>query len=137
MFRRILVRGFVVFCGLVFVPAAFAHHPVISGSFSCDGVVSYTAMAWATTSGLPASRTNSDIRIYYNQLNGTAVAPVQIGSGAFSQANAFSFSGSYNLQPTVPAFVSSVRLTAVDVGNWGNGTSTSGVASTSMRLTET
>ena len=36
---------------LVFVPAAFAHHPVVSGSFSCDGVVSYTATAWATTTG--------------------------------------------------------------------------------------
>jgi len=63
--RRFLLRGLVVLCGLAFVPAAFAHHPVISGSFSCDGVVSFTATAWSTTSGLPGSRTNSDIRVYY------------------------------------------------------------------------
>jgi hypothetical protein len=125
--RRVLIRGLVVLCALAFAPAAFAHHPVISGSFSCDGVVSYTATAWATSSGLPGSRTNSDIRIYYNQLNGIAVTPVQIGNGAFDQANSFAFSGTYNLQANVSSSVSSVRVTAVDAANWGNGTAPSGV----------
>ena len=127
MRRRLFVRGFAVLCALAFAPAAFAHHPVISGSFSCDGVVSYTATAWATTSGLPGSRTNNDIRVYYNQLNGGNVTPAQIGAGAFNQANNYSFAGTYSLQANVGSFVSSVRLTAVDMVAWGNGTQPSGV----------
>src|SRR6185369_9217439 len=125
--RGLLASGLVVLAALALVHAAFAHHPVLAGSFSCDGVVSYTATAWDTSSGLPDSRTNGDIRIYYNQLNGSDVTPVQIGSGAFNQGNSFSFSGTFDLQSSLSTFVSSVRLTVVDAGPWANGTQPSGV----------
>src|SRR5262245_14190111 len=107
----------VVIAALVFVPAAFAHHAVITASFSCDGVVSYTATAWATNSGLPNSRTNSDIRVFETAANGTALSPtVQVGNGAFNAANNFMFSGTF----AVASAVNSVTLNVKEYAKWGD-----------------
>jgi hypothetical protein len=106
---------------LAVVPSAFAHHGRISGSMNCDGVVSYTASAWQTTSTL--ARTHYDVRVYVVQANGTTVSPAQqVGSGQFKSSNGFAFSGSF----TVPALVTSVKLNVKEIGSWANGVSSSG-----------
>ena len=113
----------VVLAALVFVPAAFAHHGVITASFSCDGVVSYTATAWATNNNLPGSRTNSDVRIFETNANGAALNPtVQVGSGAFNTQNNYSFSGSFS----VSGSVSSLTLNAKEFASWGDNSGPSG-----------
>ena len=113
----------VVIAALVFAPAAFAHHSVITASFSCDGLVSYTATAWSTNSGLPGSRTNTDVRIFETAVNSSALNPiVQVGSGAFSTADNYSFSGSFS----VDSSVSSVTLNAKEFAKWGDNSGPSG-----------
>ena len=113
----------VVLGALIFVPAAFAHHPVVTASFSCDGVVSYTATAWATNSGLPGSRTNTDVRVFETKIDSTTLNPaVQVGSGAFTQSNNYTFSGSF----TVASTVNSVTLNAKEFVRWGDGAGQSG-----------
>lgn len=105
---------------MAIVPSAFAHHGRIGGSMTCQGLVSYTASAWQTSSTL--ARTHNDVRLFVTQSNGAAVSPPQqVGSGKFNAGNDFSFSGTF----TVPAGVSSVKLTVVEFGNWGNGTGSS------------
>ena len=122
----------VVIAALIFVPAAFAHHAVITASFSCDGTVSYTATAWATSSGLPGSRTNSDIRIFETAVNGTALNPtVQVGNGAFNTADNFTFSGTF----TVDSTVSNVTLNAKEFAKWGDNAGTSGGTNVQSSIT--
>lgn len=124
----------VVIAALVFVPAAFAHHAVLTASFSCDGVVSYTATAWSTTVFVPASRTNTDVRVFETETNGTALNPaVQVGSGAFDSGNNFSFSGSF----TVGSSVDTVTLNAKEFANWGDGAGSSGGGNVESTVTAT
>ncbi|HST17994.1 MAG TPA: hypothetical protein VLK36_10015 [Gaiellaceae bacterium] len=124
----------VVLAALVFVPAAFAHHPVITASLSCDGVVSYTATAWATTSGLPGSRTDTDVRVYETKVNGGALTPaVQVGSGAFNSGNSYTFTGTF----TVGVTVNTVTLNAKEIANWGDGAGSSGGTNVASTTTAT
>ncbi|HEY8103584.1 MAG TPA: hypothetical protein VIE18_03655 [Gaiellaceae bacterium] len=104
---------------LAIVPSAFAHHGRISGGIDCQGVVTYTASAWQTTSVL--AKTHNDVRVYVIQANGAAVTPQQVGTGQFNSANGFGFSGTF----TVPFGVNSVRLLVKEIGPWGNGQASS------------
>ena len=98
--------------------SALAHHPVIEGSATCDGVVSYTATAWvpAPPFNEPEHRGNPNVQVSY-QVNG-AGASVPLGSGAFTAGNGYSFSGQF----TWPGDATSVLLTVVAVGDWDIGT---------------
>ena len=92
---------------LVVTSTAAAHHPEITVNLNCAGTVSYTVSADVDD----ASRNNADVRVYDD-----AALTHQVGSGSFSSSNSWSFSGSY----TVAASVTSVTLTPVAVGQWGN-----------------
>lgn len=94
---------------LLLPTSAFAHHPEVTASVDCAGLVSYTATAWAGTGGNDhvASRTNPNITI---TVNGSPAA-----GGAFASP-LFSFSGTYNIAAGAPATV-----IATAVANWGNG----------------
>jgi hypothetical protein len=108
------------FAALALVPSAFAHHGRITGSMNCEGVVSFTASAWQTTSVL--ARTHNDVRIYVVQANGIAVSPaLQAANGQFNSANGFAFSGSF----PAPSLVNSLKLNVKEIGPWGNGTASS------------
>ena len=98
--------------------SALAHHPVIEGSATCDGVVSYTATAWvpAPPFNEPEHRGNPNVQVSY-QVNG-AGASVPLGSGAFTAGNGYSFCGQF----TWPGDATSVLLTVVAVGDWDIGT---------------
>ena len=65
-FGRRYLLAFVGVVGVVFsvwfVPLASAHNSLVTVSLACDGTASYVATAWAGPS--PASRTNTDVRVY-------------------------------------------------------------------------
>lgn len=100
---------------------AWAHHPEISAVAICDEnselVIEYTATAWA--SSVPNKRANSQIDILVNN--------VKVGQGAFVSPS-FQFSGSTAAPPGTSAIV-----TALAVGNWGDGFA--GGQSTSVTVT--
>jgi hypothetical protein len=100
---------------------AAAHHPDISAVAVCDDndslVIQYTATAWQSPNAL--KRTNPQIDILVND--------VKVGQGAFASPN-FQFSDSTAAPPGTSATV-----TALAVGNWGDGFA--GGQSTSVTVT--
>lgn len=97
------------------VSSAFAHHPEIAAEVVCATgqsapSIQYTATAWLAAD--EPSRTNPDIRISFDG--------VQVGAGAFTAANGFSFTGSAPI-PAGKAVGDVVVVTATAVGDWGNG----------------
>ncbi len=92
---------------LMVAPIAMAHHPEIYVSLDCNGLVSYTVSADVNDS----SRNNPDVRVYDD-----AQLTHQVGSGAFTNANQRSFTGSYSVSTSV----TSVTLWPYAVGAWGN-----------------
>lgn len=118
--RRALVCAVVSMSVLLGGPVtqASAHHPEISASMSCSGLVSYTATAWSDSD--PARRTNNAVTV---RIGGTT-----IGTGAFTSGNGFTFSGTHQLATPLPG---SIVVTAV-TGPWGpNGEFGSSGSSTS------
>lgn len=93
---------------LVPATSAFAHHPEITASVDCAGLVTYTSTAWAGPD--VASRTNGNIGIT------VTVGTPNPASGAYA-APGFSFSGSFSIAPGT-----STTVTATANGPWGNGT---------------
>ena len=93
---------------LMVAPIASAHHPNITVSLDCNGLVSYTVWADAQDS----SRNNTDVQVYDD-----AALTHSVGSGVFNAANSWEFSGSY----TVLTSVTSVTLWPRAVASWGSG----------------
>ena len=105
---------------MALAPSAFAHHGRIGGSMDCQGLVTFTASAWQTSS--TSAKTHNDVRVYLVQAGGATVSPAQqVGSGQFKSSNGFAFSGSF----TAPAAVSSVKLQVKEIGSWANGSGSS------------
>jgi hypothetical protein len=105
-----------LFAGLIgTAPQASAHHPEIAASHVCvQGLhtINYTATSW-TSANNPDGR-HPNIVIAYS-LNGGDYQ--NVGSGAFTQANGGTFSGSFTLPG---ATTGSVVVRATDVGPWEN-----------------
>lgn len=93
---------------------ASAHHPLIEASASCDGSGTFTATAWTPEPPFNevGHRINPNITVAY-QIDGVG-ASTQVGSGAFTVENNFTFSGQF----TWPAGASSLLFTATAVGDW-------------------
>ncbi len=95
---------------------ASAHNPVLSGRVTCDGIVHFTATSWTTGE----SGTNPDVEIFYLKEN-TGVK-VTVMHGSFSEANKYSFSGTFPW----PAGAELIVMYAEAQGLWGDGVSTVG-----------
>jgi len=74
--------------------AAFAHHPEISGDQTCDGTVSFTAVAWNEEGLAPERRTNNDVRVRIMEVDGGKIAEFD---DHFGPDNGFTFSGQHHL----------------------------------------
>lgn len=124
LFSAVLVLLGVVTIIPAFNGAATAHHAEATASVSCDGVISYSAYAWAGYGDNPdtpeneyeLSRTNSNVRVWIEILAGGGVAPAD-QSGEFKPANGFTFSGTFQW----PAGATTVRFQAQALATWGNG----------------
>lgn len=103
--------------GLFLAPAAFAHHPTVTGTADCGDTITFTSTAWTTSS--EAQRTNPEIEIGYIADGGSYVALPSNPAYRYDSANGFQFSDTF----TPPAGWSSVVLRATAVGDWGSGAS--------------
>jgi len=74
-----------------FASAAYPWYSTVTASMDCSGTVSWTAAAWPGPT--PASRENPDVRVWASYDNGTTYT--QVGAGAFTAANGYSFSGTF------------------------------------------
>ena len=92
---------------LVVAPIAAAHHPAVTATMDCNGTVSYTVSAWVTNDD--SARTFTGVKVY--------AGSTLVGTGNFTSADNFSFSGTF----TVAAGVNSVVVTAKTDGTWGDG----------------
>lgn len=108
----VLVTIFAAASAAWLVPSASAHNSLITASTDCAGTVSYTATAWTGTT--PASRTNTDVRVFSTTDGGTAWT--QVGQGQFDQTDGFAFSGTYSAGTST-----TVRLRVQEFANWGDG----------------
>lgn len=95
---------------------ASAHHPTITASTACNGTISWTSVAWVGDGSSP-SRINSDIKITLSIVTGSGTAPAAV-HGAYTVANNFQFTGTF----TWPTGATSIKITALAVAAWGNGT---------------
>jgi hypothetical protein len=114
-----ILSAFAVFTSLmvVFAPMALAHHPEISASQTCVDKqvrITYESVSWKTD-GTPGSG-HSDIRIQV-QVNG-AGPWTQVANGAYTAANGFRFSGTFD---ATPYWGESIVVRAVANGAWDNG----------------
>ncbi len=91
---------------------ANAHHPEITASVECvekGTQVQFRAEAWAYD-GDQNRRHNNDVRV--------TVDGVEVGSGAFTAANGYSFSGSFDAKPY---FGQTIKIVVTAVVKWGVG----------------
>lgn len=112
------------------VGAAYAHHPEISAEVVCRApnlTILYTATAWEGD-GTAESRTHNKIDIF--------VDSVFQESGAFTQANGFSFSGTLPV-PGGKGPGDPIVITAFADGPWGNGQAGGESRSTTVYVPET
>lgn len=93
---------------------ASAHHPDITASAACTGVISWTSTAWAGD-GTANSRKNADIEVKLTIVGGSGTAPAAV-HGAYTTANGYSFSGTF----TWPTGATSIKVTATAIAKWGN-----------------
>jgi hypothetical protein len=108
---------------VMLAPSAFAHHPEITASVDCTGVVSFTSTAWEGFADNPntpqdeydLSRSNSGIQISYSSDGG---AFQTLGTYAYNKANGYSFSDTLTLSSPLP---NQVVLKAQAIAAWGNG----------------
>ncbi|GBE22218.1 hypothetical protein BMS3Bbin01_01587 [bacterium BMS3Bbin01] len=106
--RAILVVVMVLPLIGYFAPAASAHHPELAARPACQDegrvTVDYTATSWLQDSTQDGKSGNSDIGIYIldeapptlgSSFNGSGLSEDLVGSGAFTNANGYEFSGSF------------------------------------------
>ncbi len=89
---------------------ASAHHPEITASVVCvekGTQIEFEATAWAT-SGDQNRRHNNDVRV--------TVDDTEVGSGAFTATNGYSFSGSFDAEPY---FGQTIEIVVTAVARWG------------------
>ena len=92
--RPVLV--FAVAAAIALVPsAALAHHPEIAGEQTCDGTVSFTAVAWNDQGATPERRTNNDVRVKLMEVDGSAT--IAEFDDHFGPDNNWAFSGTHQL----------------------------------------
>jgi hypothetical protein len=75
--------------------AALAHHPEVTGDQTCDGSVSFTAVAWNDEGATPEKRTNNDVRVKLMEAEGGAT--IAEFDDHFGPDNGFTFSGQHQL----------------------------------------
>nr|MBA3783373.1 hypothetical protein [Nocardioides sp.] len=93
--RKLLLRLVAVLVVAVGVPVliagpASAHHPEITATVDCNGIVSYTAKSWAGST--PEQMTNPNIGVYLMKGNSFD----KVAQGAFA-APGYSFSGTLDI----------------------------------------
>jgi len=120
----------VAFATLLMATSAWAHHPEITAEAWCDldtgeKFIDYTSTSWRT-SGDPAGA-NDQIDIL---MNGVVVA-----SGAYTDANGYSFSGTLPA-PTNAQSGDTVIMMARAVDDWGNGYHGGQTESTTVTIPE-
>jgi uncharacterized repeat protein (TIGR01451 family) len=126
--KRVLVVLAMAIGALPLLPGvAQAHHAEIGASIDCDSVVSFTANAWSGqgqpgSQGWIDSRTNDSVAVWYTVDGGS---PVAVTSGAFNQANGYSFSGTFQAPAT-----GTIRVYAQAQVNWKNGAGPGGAQGT-------
>ncbi len=118
-----LLAGF-----LSFAPAAFAHHPTVSGTTACnsDGPgydVHFTSVSWQPSGTNTDGGANPHIDIYYRTqaggvTSGWTMLPWQ-PTYLYAVQNNFQFSDTFPLNAATPG--EQVQLEARAVANWGNG----------------
>ena len=89
---------------------ASAHHPEITASVECvekGTQIQFEATAWAYD-GDQNRRHNNDVRV---TVDGT-----EVGSGSFTAANGYSFSGSFDAEPY---FGQTIEIVVTAVPRWG------------------
>jgi hypothetical protein len=101
---------------LMMATSAWAHHPTITAEAWCDDetgekYIDYTSTSWRTVPGTD-SGANSHIDIL---MSGVVVA-----SGAYTEANGYSFSGTLPA-PSNAQSGDTVVMMALAVGDWGSG----------------
>lgn len=99
------------------VGTASAHHPVVTAEATCDGNVHFVASSWVPPAeyDVPGHKTNPSIEITY-QINGVG-ASIPVTTGAFNEANGYSFSGNFSW----PDGADSIVVTATATGEWAIG----------------
>ncbi len=102
--------------GLMFsATAAFAHHPEVTATIECRGLVSFTSTAWSTTD-LPR-RINASIGVSYSTNGGTSFTALPSKAAYhYGADNGYSFSDTFQLPSPLPATVI-VKVTAL--AGWG------------------
>lgn len=118
--------GLFVGSTIILAPGALAHHPDISATIDCNGIVSFTSTAWGGFQDDPRtvqdeyelSRTNSKIQISMRLNNGSFQALAQSPAYAYNKANGYTFSDSLTLTAPLPA---TVVLKAQAMVPWANG----------------
>ncbi|HEY5295965.1 MAG TPA: hypothetical protein VIJ70_10870 [Gaiellaceae bacterium] len=95
-----------------FASAAYPWYSTVTTSMDCSGTVSWTAAAWPGPT--PASRENPDVRVWASYDHGTTYA--QVGTGAFTAADGFSFSGTF-----AAGAATSVVVKVHEEANWPGG----------------
>jgi hypothetical protein len=96
---------------------AFAHHPEISATVDCNGLIGFTAEAFQTTDA--ERRENHDVRIQLKTFDGsTWSAYTEIAQGQFlpTQNPPYQFSGTFQLTQPLPE---KVQLKAIAMVKWG------------------
>lgn len=112
-FAAVLVASFAV--GVVLATTAYAHHPEITASADCDGVITFTSEAWASTN--EDQRTNPDIRISVSTDGGPFVDLPANAAYHYDAANDFQFTDTFT--PTAGWTTVNVRATAM--APWASG----------------
>lgn len=106
-----------------FAPAAMAHHSEITASTDCSASVTWTATSWTTGE----RGVNNSVRVWYTVDNGPAAgATATVGTGAFSAANGYQFSGQF---PWPSAGASSITVSVQEQVGWGPNQNLAGVSS--------
>lgn len=126
---RRIVAAVLLLLGVVttvpmFAGLASAHHPDITASAACTGVISWTSTAWAGEANNPnttkdeneLSRTNTKIEISLQITGGTGTVPAVV-NGAYNKANGYTFSGTF----TWPTGATSITIKATAKDAWANG----------------
>lgn len=98
---------------LVLPGAAAAHHPDVTASMDCEGLVTFTSTAWNGSTA--ASRTNPDIGVWI-ALDGGGLVELTSADYFFGPANSYSFTDTYDGGDATSA---TVRVQAQ--ANWANG----------------
>jgi hypothetical protein len=93
---------------------------LIQAGADCNGTVSFTATAWNDSDATDETRTNTNVQIAYS-INGVGgpFETVDSAKGEFTQANDFSFSGSFALPANLKR-PTDVTIQAVAVAKWGS-----------------